>query len=482
MTAASQQRDAVHATSRRRTVGLVAVVLVLLFVLAWLAGRVVAGATVLDGLGIAGPRPFAPEIERHPGTLAGITVDRYAPVSADDELSRGTRRAILLVPGATPPGRDDRRVVAIAEALARADRVVVIPELEVYGEDLVPADVDRLVALTGALAAIHGPVVIVGISFGASLGLVAAADPQVAGEVALVATVGAYADLAGVVQAATTGVSLVGDERIPWDPHPHALDVVREQLLGLLDADDRREVQVALASRSDPADLPTELRAVHDLLVAEDPTHTMALAERAPPVVRDRIAAVSPTRAGADLIVPVVALHAVDDPVIPYGELARLDAALPEVEPLTLVTFDHVGIETDGHGWWVTVRDLWQTTRFVDRVLRPRADRDRLVVAIECSPRTLGSTQNRDLGARVDRSLEDRRAASAQPQDARRRPECAGRPWRRPHATAASAIDDADPDADKVAAVLDGIDGASERARVGRRQAASDDTIRLDEL
>lgn len=52
------------------------------------------------------------------------------------------------------------------------------------------------------------------------------------------------------------------------------------------------------------------------------------------------------------------------------SELARLDAALPEVEPLTLVTFDHVGIETDGHRWWVTVRDLWQTTRFVDRVLR----------------------------------------------------------------------------------------------------------------
>jgi hypothetical protein len=368
--AASDQVDAVHVRSVRRTVGLVVVVLVVLLVLPWLIGRIVAGATVLEGLGIAGPRPFAPAVERHPGTLAGISVDRYAPASADDGLFDGARRAILLVPGATPSGRDDRRVVAIAEALARADRVVVVPELEVYGEDLVPADVDRLVALTGALAAIHGPVVIAGISFGASLGLVAAADPQVAGEVALVATFGAYADLAGVVQAATTGVSLVGDQRIPWDPHPRALDVVREQLLGLLDDDDRGQVQAALASRSDPADLPSELRAVHDLLAAEDPTQTMALVERSPPVVRERIAAVSPARAGADLTVPVVALHAADDPVIPYGELARLDATLPVVERLTLATFDHVGIETDGHSWWVTVRDLWQTSRFVDRMLR----------------------------------------------------------------------------------------------------------------
>ncbi len=369
MTAASDQVGAVPVRSVRRKVGLIAVVVVLL-ALPWLAGRIVAGATVLEGLGIAGPRPFAPAVERQPGTLAGISVDRYAPASADDVLVGGARRAILLVPGATPSGRDDRRVVAIAEALARAGRVVVVPELEVYGEDLVPADIDRLVVLIGALAAVHGPVVIAGVSFGASLGLVAAADPQVAGEVALVATFGGYADLAGVVQAATTGVSLVGDQRIPWDPHPRALDVVREQLLGLLEADDRGQVQAALASRSDPADLPTELRAMHDLLVAEDPTQTMALVERAPPVVRDRIDAVSPARAGADLSVPVVALHAADDPVIPYGELARLDAVIGEVEPLTLVSFDHVGIEADGHRWWVTVRDLWQTTRFVDRMLR----------------------------------------------------------------------------------------------------------------
>ena len=372
MTAASHQVDGVRTRSVRRTVGLVAVVVVVVLLLAspWLAGRIVAGATVLEGLGIAGPRPFASAVERHPGTLAGIGVDRYAPASADDEVFGGARRAILLIPGATPSGRDDRRVVAIAEALARAGRVVVVPELEVYGEDLVPADVDRLVALTGALADVHGPVVIAGISFGASLGLVAAADPRIAREVALVATFGAYADLAGVVQAATSGVSLVGDQRIPWDPDPRALDVVREQLLGLLDADDRGKVQAALASRSDPADLPTELRAVHDLLVAEDPTLTMALVERSPPVVRDRIAAVSPARAGAGLTVPVIALHAADDPVIPYGELARLDTVIGEVEPLTLVTFDHVGIGTDRHSWWTTARDLWQTTRFVDRILR----------------------------------------------------------------------------------------------------------------
>lgn len=45
-----------------------------------------------------------------------------------------------------------------------------------------------------------------------------------------------------------------------------------------------------------------------------------------------------------------------------------------------------------------------------------------------------------------------------------------------------SAIDDADPDPDTVVAVLDSIDGAWDRAQLGRRQAASGDTVSLEEL
>lgn len=45
-----------------------------------------------------------------------------------------------------------------------------------------------------------------------------------------------------------------------------------------------------------------------------------------------------------------------------------------------------------------------------------------------------------------------------------------------------SAIDDIDPAADTVVGVLDGIDGAWERAELGRVQAASGDTIPLSDL
>ncbi|QBI20130.1 hypothetical protein ER308_11530 [Egibacter rhizosphaerae] len=46
----------------------------------------------------------------------------------------------------------------------------------------------------------------------------------------------------------------------------------------------------------------------------------------------------------------------------------------------------------------------------------------------------------------------------------------------------ASAIEATDPDPDNVVALLDGIDGAFERARRGLGQSAAGQTIPLDEL
>lgn len=46
----------------------------------------------------------------------------------------------------------------------------------------------------------------------------------------------------------------------------------------------------------------------------------------------------------------------------------------------------------------------------------------------------------------------------------------------------AQALDDADPDPRNVVALLDGIDGAYDRAQLGLRQARSGQTVSVDEL
>lgn len=46
----------------------------------------------------------------------------------------------------------------------------------------------------------------------------------------------------------------------------------------------------------------------------------------------------------------------------------------------------------------------------------------------------------------------------------------------------AHALDDADPDAGNIVELLDGIDGAYERAQLGLRQAHAGETVSLDAL
>ncbi len=359
-------------SSRRRwsTHGLVVLVVLLTLALAVtppIRMRVVAFATVADGLGLSVPRPFAAEVTRQATEADGIEVDRYGTEAASGVPAGG--QVIVLVPGAAPAGRDDDRIVSIAEALARSDRTVIVPELEVYAETLVPSDIDRIGRVAMTMAEDHGPVVLAGVSFGGSLSLIAAADPSVAQSVALVATFGAYADLGGVVQAATTGISVVDGERFPWDADPRAAQVVQDQLLGLLDDEQRAPVASALddgtLDTSELDDLPDELQAVARLLGNDDPERTDDLLADVPRVVQDRIRAVSPARAAPDVDVPIVAMHAIDDPVIPYGEFVRLQRVYPHVEPISLTSFDHVGLAgQDGPGWWATVQDLWGVTEF----------------------------------------------------------------------------------------------------------------------
>ena len=370
--------------ARRRGRWLLAVgAAVLLAAAITLTPSLTALVTVADGLGLDPPRPWAATVERDQTVLGDVEVDRYRPTrppragrvagSPTPAASRAADRpAVVLLPGATPAGRDDRRVVEIATAFARTDRLVVVPELEVYEEDLRPEDVERIVTVASVLSEDHGRTVLAGLSFGGSLALLAAAEPALEDRVALVATFGAYADLGGVVQAATTGVALVDGARYPWESDPRAGEVVREQTLALLSAGDRAEVDAALDGEVAAEGLEPPLRAVHDLLTDPDPARSRDHLDASPPAVRDRIAEVSPAHAAPDLQVPLIAVHARDDPVIPHAELRRLEATYPHARTLDLVTFDHVGLGDEDHRWWVTLRDLWQTGRFARAILTAR--------------------------------------------------------------------------------------------------------------
>lgn len=325
------------------------------------AGAKAAGL-LLEALGTGAPRPLAADVERREVRLDGVTGDLYT--------TGGDAPPVLLLPGAAPDGRSDRRVVRLARAMARSDRTVLVPELSLFDAEIDLRDVDRVVRAVVALATRHDQqVVVLGFSFGGSLGMVAAADPRAAGSVRLVATFGSYVDLVGVVQAATTGTSVVAGRQVPWEVPDRAAEVVSGIAEGLVPPEQRAAFAAAVAAGGDPTGLAPEGAAVLALVTNRDPDRTRALAARLDPGARAVLAAHSPSDvAGRLRDVPVLAAHSRDDPAVPYAELLRVQEVLPHARTLTVQSFEHVDLDATGSVREVA-GDVGTSWRFVRRVL-----------------------------------------------------------------------------------------------------------------
>jgi len=347
---------------RRRTLILTGVVVVGLALLPAVCNRISAAATLLEAFGVSVPRPFAPNVKPETAEIGGVMGRLYTP---------GDHPAVLVVPGATPEGVDDARVNALARALARAGRTVFIPELDLYREQFTKADLERIVEAVGGLAEKTGrPVAVLGISYGGSFALVAAADPRMEGRLSRVATLGAYYDLEGVIQAVTTGGSIVDDRFIPWDGHPIAEDVLAARTAELLPKEEQKSFLASLDGRLDPEHLAVGARALYDLLTNDDPWRTSELAERLSPPLRSLIEGFSPSQVADQITVPVLAMHSTDDPLVPYAELIRLEAGMPQAEVSTVRLFRHVDFDPSSpSGWWTLAPDLWKVWHLTTWIL-----------------------------------------------------------------------------------------------------------------
>jgi pimeloyl-ACP methyl ester carboxylesterase len=323
-----------------------------------------AVAVLAEGIGLPFPRPAGAPVSRVAATIGGVSGDLYSPGQPAP--------AIVLIPGAAPGGKDDPRVIRVAYALARAERVVFVPTLELAERRFVEEDIDRIARCTVALAEheiVRGRVTLLGFSYGGSFALVAAADPQLDGRLAQVAVFGAYYDLVGLVQAVTTGVSLVDGRRIPWEGHPLAQAILRARAVTLAPEREQNALLVALEGGS-PEELGPRARAIYDLLVNEDPDRTFDLAARLPEQARDLLARFSPSSVADRIAVPVVAMHSTDDPAVPFGEALRLERGIPGTRLVNVEVFRHVDFSASSPAAWLQAADdLWNAWRFTSWLL-----------------------------------------------------------------------------------------------------------------
>jgi dienelactone hydrolase len=278
-------------------------------------------------------------------TTYGVPADRldiYVPPNA---IPDGTTPAVVLALGVHPEAIDDPNIVGIATAIARCGVVVGLPDSSALRDlRVTPAEPAHLVEAALAVAArreVDGDRIgLAGFSAGASMALIAAADPRLAGRVAFVSDFGGYADAETLLtDVATRTMSLVGETR-DWSPDPGirhdvALLLARaieppspdlEALLASIAALDPRP------TAPDPivaSTLAGDSRAAYLLFTAPDRPAAEAIVENFSPTLRDDLHGISPDAFADSIPGPVFILHGVGDSAIPVSHAYSLRAALP---------------------------------------------------------------------------------------------------------------------------------------------------------
>lgn len=288
-----------------------------------------------------------------------IAADLYRP-------AEGARAGMVLVPGLAPAGKNDRRLIAFANTIARAGFEVLVPDMARMRALQVSAADAPLLADAVAWMAQRDParpLGIAAISFAVGPTVLALAEPRAAGRVDFVLAVGGYFDLPAVVTFFTTGYFRDTPDA-PWQhrtPNAYGKWVfLLSNAPRLGDPADRRALS-ELARRkmqdrdADVSDLVRGLgpqgRSVYALLANEDPERVPALLAALPESVRSELHALD--LAGRRLAVGdvrFVLIHGRNDAIIPETESEALARGLPEgaVSLYLLNSLDHVNPQPPG--------------------------------------------------------------------------------------------------------------------------------------
>ncbi|MGE5766248.1 MAG: alpha/beta fold hydrolase [Bacteroidota bacterium] len=316
----------------------------------------------------AGPSTLKATTPAPTRSTESYAVEGRANVADFYHPNRPPGGALLLIPGFTRDGKDDPRVVELANSLARARFLVMVPEvpgsrqLRVRLEDT-RTIADALVHLRAARPEAAGRATgAVAISYAVGLAALAALELEEAARPDFLVGVGGYHDTRAVVTYGTTGrYRLPGGGR--WQ-QGEPLEAAKWIFLAtnaavLEDEADRRRLQALGEDCFDGCDpdvavleraLGPQGRALLALMTNHDPARVPALIEELPAAVRAQMAQLS--LAGRDLAAfegRLILVHGRADPLIPYSESMALARAVAGSELFLIDGFSH--ITPEGLGW-----------------------------------------------------------------------------------------------------------------------------------
>lgn len=347
-----------------------ALALVAIVLLAAPRGSRLASAHLLAlDLLIPGWVPTLHSAGREPVAFDGDTADFYRPGGPP-------RGGLVLVPGLSRQGKDHPAFQRLARSLARAGFLVLAPDFPgLRAFHVAESDVRAIVRGVQLLRAEGGsPTAVLGFSFGAGPTLLAAADPAIRDQIALVGSFGGYWDLTNVIRFITTGWF---EEDGEWrQAAPQSYN--RWKLLAALvpyvnDPGERARLQRVVDRKlaNPDEDVRVELGKLGVegwrllALVENRQRDRMAdLLASLAPAMRERFQRLSPSTAIGGVKARLLVAHGRDDDSIPYTESVKLARAAPTLGRLVIFDGFAHAFPSEG-GWRSRLRQARDVERFV---------------------------------------------------------------------------------------------------------------------
>ena len=291
--------------------------------------------------------PDVPVKPLHWFTSSPIKSEVFFPLadgigSADLYRTAGTdKAAVLLFLGVNPAGRDDERVINLAEGLARSGMVVMIPVSDTMTQFRIdPTEADNLVHAFQHLRDLEyvdsSRVGMGGFCVGASLSVVAAQDTRINDDVAFINFFGGYFDMKDLLMSIASSTRFDKDLHESWEPSDQAWETFRNHLLENVENRDDLAFLTSVFVNEDvtelwrAADLSPDAAIIYRLLSGVSLEEARNLFSQLPEDFRKGLKSISPNEKLGDLNAKILIMHDLNDNNIPSEESRRLTIALKE--------------------------------------------------------------------------------------------------------------------------------------------------------
>ena len=263
---------------------------------------------------------------------------------------------LILAHGAVEGGKDDSALRLVGGSLARAGYVALVPQLDnLRNFRLHQDDIDALVVSFRYLARqefSNGKIGILGICLSAPLALLAATEPSINQDVAVINSWGGFYNINDWLQAVISERYIDEGTAKPWRPRTVLIEETPKWLLELLpDPSDRVCIEEMLRGNSTDSaksNLSTSGRAMYELFTDRDPERVVDLWTRLDPEVQQTLNNLSPHLKTAQLKTKIAIIHTFTDDVIPWVESCKLADAIKDENKIYFRVFRqfyHVSIE-----------------------------------------------------------------------------------------------------------------------------------------